>query len=240
MERADILEAMRRSAENGKPLGAARFEQVTGIARSDWGHYWPRIGDVQREAGFEPNQKIAAYDDAFLFERIIELTRELGTYPTDRDRRVKAHSDHGFPSHRVFDRLGNRAQFISKLAAYCADKPEHADMVALLEPLVSTSTSAGTDSTESTGTARHGFVYLLRGRPGQYKIGRTDSPGRRHFELSAGASTELDLVHKIETDDPEGVEHYWHRRFDDKRIRREWFKLSAADVKAFKRWKRIY
>ncbi len=58
-ERADILEAMRQSAENGRPLGAAQFEQITGIARSDWGHYWPRIGDVQRDAGFEPNQKIA-------------------------------------------------------------------------------------------------------------------------------------------------------------------------------------
>jgi Meiotically up-regulated gene 113 len=242
MERADIIAAIRRTAEQngGKPLGRVLFERATGIAERDWLPYWSRFGDVQRDAGFEPNRLLAAYDDTYLFQKIIELTRELGKYPTSNERRTKALNDPTFPSFKVFDRLGNRAQFISKLAAYCADKPEHADMVALLEPLVETSASAGTDSTESTGTARHGCVYLLKGRPGQYKIGHTDAPGRRHFELSAGASTELDLVHKIETDDPLGVETYWHTRFATQRTHREWFKLSAADVKAFKRWRRIY
>jgi hypothetical protein len=238
MERAEILDEIRRTAvENGgKPLGARALETATGIKPSDWGRFWPKISDAQREAGFEPNQKIVGYDDPTLFEKIIELTRELGKYPSDRDRRVKAHSDHTFPSHRVIERLGNRARFISKLAAYCADKPEYADVVAILPPAEGNA-SAGTDPSVSTG---YGFVYLAKGHRGEYKIGRTNLVDRRMPELGVTASVEPTLVHTIKTDDQVGVEAYWHKRFEDKLMRGEWYKLSAADVKAFKRWRLIY
>jgi hypothetical protein len=243
MQREDILAAMKRTAEDngGQPLGTARFERITGIGESDWVRYWSRFGDLQREAGYEPNKLNAAYDEAVLSEALISLIRELRRFPTFREMRTKSYSQPDFPSDTVFRRRGNRRQLITKIMTYCSDKPEYADVTRLLEPLaeVKSSDDAGhiNPGDEKPG---YGFVYLVKGRPGEYKIGRTKFLDRRMSELGAMAPTEQKLDHKIETDDPSGIEAYWHRRFRERHMRGEWFRLSAADVKAFKRWRRIY
>ena len=85
-----------------------------------------------------------------------------------------------------------------------------------------------------------GYVYLLKhGSRREYKIGRTNNRLRREGEIGVELPEKIEPIHVIETDDPAGIEAYWHRRFAEKRGEGEWFDLSPDDIKAFKRWKRI-
>jgi hypothetical protein len=79
-----------------------------------------------------------------------------------------------------------------------------------------------------------GSVYLLKGPGSRYKIGKTNAFGRRKRELSIQLPFDIRKIHVVETDDPSGVEAYWHQRFGAKRINSEWFELNNEDVAAFK------
>jgi hypothetical protein len=81
-------------------------------------------------------------------------------------------------------------------------------------------------------------VYLFKsGR--YYKIGKTNDTVRRGKEIRVQLPERTDLIHAIKTDDPSGVEAYWHKRFESKRKQGEWFDLRPSDIKAFKRWRKI-
>ena len=199
-----------------------------------WIRYWPRCGEMQREAGFEPNGLSVAYEHGFLYEKLVEVIREIGRFPSQRDLLHRMYSTEDFPSPTAFRRLGNRARMIHGLHGYCAAKPEHRDIRDLLSTLAPHRTRR-TPPAES-----YGFVYIVEGHAGEFKIGHTNLVDRRVTQLAVKAAVAPTLVHEIKTDDPRGVEAYWHRRFRSKRMRGEWFKLDAQDVRAFKRWKRIY
>ena len=243
MQREDILAEIRRTAQenNGKPLGVVRFGQVTGIRPYDWGKYWARFGDAQREAGFEPNTLVGSFPDEYVFEKAALLARELGKFPTDKEMRVKRNQDETFPNSGVYERFGSRFSLAAKVLAFCESREDFTDVVGLIERYVSANKARIQEGMPlSDKDAPYGFVYLVKGHPGEYKIGRTNLVDRRLSELGATASIEQTLIHEIKTDDPAGIEAYWHKRFQGKRMRGEWFKLNADDVKAFKRWRKIF
>jgi hypothetical protein len=233
----DILEAIRRTTKEngGKPLGVDRFEKETGINPYDWGKYWARFGDAQKEAGFSPNQLQGAYDNNFLFEKIIGLARKIGRFPTYREIEVERSSDAELPNKGVFYRFGAKEGFVSKIMEYCRGKSGYEDIVELCESVLEKPNKKENDNGNNISM---GEVYLLKsGR--YYKVGKTNDTVRRGNEIRIQLPEKMNLIHSIRTDDPSGVEAYWHRRFEAKRMQGEWFDLNSADIKAFKRWKRI-
>lgn len=236
MDRQTILEAVRREAEanGGAPLGTKRLAHV-GISPAVWRRYWARIGDMQRDAGLAPNKRQGPRPDDDVLVKLVSLTRELGSFPTSRDIEVKRQSDRSFPSPMVFRRLGPKARLASRLAEYARAHPGHDDVAALC------AAHLGTDAVAIARSrpVAFGSVYLLKGPGRRYKIGRTNIFGRRRRELSIQLPFDTRKVHIIATDDPEGVERYWHERFAVKRINSEWFELDPDDVAAFRRWKRL-
>jgi Meiotically up-regulated gene 113 len=232
-----ILDEIKRVAEanGGKPPGRMRFAQESGIKESDWaGKFWARWGDAVREAGFEANQLQTPYDAGVLIQKFIELIRDLGHFPVASEVRLRGHRDASFPSHNTFVRFGSKQQFAAKILDYCAGRTGYEDVVALCAPLAKPPQAARAEDAEAEQAL--GFVYLMKsGR--YYKIGRSNAAGRREYELAIQLPEKLKTVHSIRTDDPPGIERYWHRRFEAKRKNGEWFDLDPLDVKAFRRRK---
>jgi len=237
MNKQHILAEISRTADSngGVALGRERFQQETGIKESDWsGKYWARWGDAVSEAGCTPNQMQAPIDEQALLMSLALLVRELGHWPVAAELKLKAKQVSGFPSHNTFRKFGSRSQQIARLASYCLEQPALADVAALL-PIGNGEDVSPVDADEDQPLAI-GFVYLLKATK-YFKVGRSNSFERRSRELAVQLPERAETVHVIRTDDPVGIEQYWHRRFALKRKNGEWFDLNAQDVKAFKRRK---
>ena len=236
-----ILAEIKRLAEasGGKPPGVRAFESETGIKESDWfPDLWLRWGDALQEAGFTPNAMVEARSDESLLESFARLTQRLGHLPIQGELIRESKATASFPSEKSFRRFGGKNKLLSKLSVFCHTRVGFDDVVALCE-------GAATFQNKDAGlrpvrkpTVATGFVYLMKSGP-HYKIGRTNSLARREWELGIKIPVPPRTIHSVETDDPVGIEAYWHKRFEAKRGEGEWFNLTADDVLAFKRWKRI-
>lgn len=238
-----IAEIRRTAAENGgKPLGRARFQDATGIRPADWeGRFWSRWGEAVTEAGLEPNTLQSAFTSDDLLDALIGEVRRLERWPTSNELKLARREDASFPSRNVFDRFGNRAALARAVIERCQRRSDDcADVIAIAKPIgeVAPQPINAVDSDGKANEVIFGQVYLLKiGK--HYKIGRSNAVGRRERELAIQMPERHTRVHVIQTDDPVGIERYWHQRFADRRVRpdAEWFLLTAQDVAAFKRRK---
>lgn len=241
MTKDQILQEIRRTAaaNGGIPLGRERFLAETGIRESDWhGKFWVRWGEALQEAGFSPNELNRAYENDEVLSRLAAYVGELGHFPVSGELKLKRRSDPSFPSAGVFDRLGSKAELVAALADF-ATRQGNTEVVNICNATAPRRTRGEEEVLDDRVEVGH--VYLVQhGSRRHFKIGRTNNPIRREGEVSGALPEKLTPVHTITTDDPVGVELYWHRRFASQRLQNEWFELSSADVRAFRRWRKIF
>ena len=234
-----ILSEINRTAEEnrGKPLGLHKFEEETGIKKYDWfPRYWIRWGDAVEEAGYTPNKMRSAYDKDYMLQRLIELIKELNAFPVSGQFRLKGLADKTFPNEKTFrTHFGPKSELTQAVLRFC-ETHNADDSVIELCRAASKRSVPRQPREPSEEQIEHGFVYLMKSGT-KFKIGRSSSAERREYELKIQVPDKLELLHKIKTDDPVGIERYWHERFKDKRKRGEWFDLSSNDLKAFRRRK---
>ncbi len=236
MERDEILlEVRRQAALNGNaPLGKKRFAEASGIPESAWsGKYWARWSDLLADAGLRAgemqHQKVTEVE---LIECLAAVASALGRFPTMAELKLRRRMDSDFPSANVFtSRLGSRGEMIAKVFDFALSNAAHAGLVDILRGDIETGKVA---SSRDEQPSTPGRVYLLRNGK-HYKIGKTDNLDQRIRHIRLAVPGKLELLHELETDDPTGIELYWHRRFASKRIEGEWFRLDSSDVAAFRR-----
>jgi Meiotically Up-regulated Gene 113 (MUG113) protein len=150
------------------------------------------------------------------------------------DLRLKDRVDPDYPNPKVFERFGTKAELVQELLKFCQARDGYDGVIQMCEAYTPRNHSL------SREIAHHeeaiGFVYLIKsGR--FHKIGKSNATGRREYELAIQLPERATTVHTIRTDDPSGIEAYWHKRFESKRKNGEWFELDAGDIVAFKRRK---
>lgn len=232
----EVLAAIRREAavNNGVPLSQVKFEQVTGIRPHQWkGRYWARWNDALAEAGFEGRTwgpKVLT--DEQVITELATLVRLFGHFPTQPEIGVHKRSTPDAMHPSVFrERVGTVEQQRAEVYDFAVSHDGWDDVADIVRPLL---TSRATPRPTTSPRTVVGSVYLLKSG-NHYKIGRSNSVGRRAYEIGLQLPERLELLHQIDTDDPEGIEAYWHRRFASRRANGEWFDLTNEDVSVFRR-----
>lgn len=222
--------------ETGKALGKQAFETNTGIKTSDWyGKYWVRWSDAVKEAGFEPNQYNTAYKEDFILEKYAQLIRELKRIPVTGELRMKSINDSSFPSHSVFSRKWSKNQLIENVIKFCRMNDGWNDVLEICNNY-KPKQEVQVQFDDEPNSKNDGYVYLVKSGK-YYKIGMTNDILRREREIKLELPERAETIHVIRTDDPSGIEAYWHKRFSKKQTNGEWFTLTTSDVKAFRKRK---
>ena len=233
MDKQNILKLMKATAaaNGGKPLGTRRFEAEAGVSEYHWSKYWPRYNELVIEAGLEANSKTTAYSRVELLDLLVIKIRQLGRFPTVNERRLLGPAEKTFRTH-----FGGTASMVNAVREYCQCRADCRDVLDLCPLPQQTDNDITADRSPARPAQPDGSVYLMKSG-GYYKIGKTNHVGGRERDLKIQLPEPVKTIHSIITDDSNGIEAYWHRRFAGKRKNGEWFELSKEDVAAFRRRK---
>lgn len=241
MNKEQILSEIKKTAEEnaGAALGMGKFLESTGIRRADWeGKYWAKWSDAIKEAGYMPNKfSSPALDTNWLITQVIELIRELQCFPSRPQLKIKHYNQGSFPSSTtITNLLGQKPEMMSKILQFCEENDGYDDVKNICSALSVNASLLKDNKKDKESTEEFGYVYLFKSGK-YYKVGKTNHVGRRDYELKIQLPEKVKLVHQISTDDPTGIEAYWHGRFGKKRKNGEWFDLNSEEIKAFKKRK---
>lgn len=227
-----ILSEIRRLAgEIGRPPGKATFQKRSGIAPHQWlGKFWATWGDALRDAGYEPNSMQHKFDSEALLKAVADATLAIGRFPTNAELSLHFRSMPDGPSAKnVENHFPRKHLLVVALKGWASANDGYEQIFDLLPNLP---VPAETPS----GKVQLGHVYLLKAGE-YYKIGQSSELEKRVKSINVALPDKATLEHAISTDDPPGIEAYWHRRFADRRANGEWFKLTKSDILAFKKRK---
>jgi hypothetical protein len=221
--------------ERGGHMSLGAFLAETGIndkwlRTQPWFEGW---NNLLQELGLATKSfgAVRAQPEAVAHAVAALIARE-GKWPTEDELVRERKRDPAFPSLKVIRPL-RKSGALANLIVQASTGDSN---LARAAAIASTKLSAVPPPERGPADERvRGYVYLLRsGR--RYKIGKSNDPSRRWREVRLELPDETHQIHTIATDDPSGIETYWHQRFAVKRIRNtEFFELDAADVRAFKR-----
>lgn len=247
LTKEDIIKRLQRYSKElgGITPGEVNFYRSTGVGIMDRKRYWSNYGALVVEAGLTPNKfDKTKYSEDKLCKLFIDIIREQHKWPTRGELDIKHYEKTTLPDSATFyKKLGlvKTGDLAQTIIEYLENKSGYEDVVEICKPFLKENTNQG------DFLSMKGYVYLLKSKLRNaiaYKIGRTNNIKNRIKQLRQPSNIE-EIVHYIETDDPIGVEKYWHSRFEANRLypdkpQDEWFKLSSSDVKTFKRWRKIF
>lgn len=238
--RAEIVRLVQSIAQrDGVAPGQKKFASETGIQTHTWrGKFWRGWGEALVEAGYAANDWIEPIDQDAIIAAVATLARQQGRFPTGTDLSMERTANPNFPALRTITRT-RTMQEVANLVRDYAVRTEDGPLATMADTYLANFRSSAPKSDDATdGADAIGHVYLIRyGK--DFKIGRTGSVVRRSRQVQVELPDATELVHSILTDDPSGVEAYWHRRFVEYRGNGEWFRLPPRAVNAFKKWTKI-
>ena len=168
-----------------------------------------------------------------MLNNLAGLVRGLGRFPVKGEIQLKARIDPKFPSLNPFRRLGGSACSRLDWRSFAAIE---AKLISRNFVLGQLKTENSETVTKETAIADLGYVYLIKARRFIRLAERTLWAGENASLPSSSPTRRRSSTRSI-TDDPGGIEEYWHRRFQGRRKNGEWFELTSQDLAAFRRRK---